>query len=228
MRLMAVGEGRELDTQIERRLPPYVYSESMVGPDGAFLWYCIPKNASRSLLKMLRARSAKRILDLAGGVDPRAWLESRPLPAFTFAFVRHPYERLTSAWRNILAEPASQRALPALFDRMPGLVAGISVDEFVSWLAANYGNGGIDKHWRRQTDFICDEHGPCVDFVGRVESLRADLVAIEVRIGTLGRLAHKNRSTADAVAATTPLSSRSRAIIQEIYRSDFEAFGFEA
>ena len=206
--------------------PRFVYGESLWCDAPSFLWYCIPKNASRSLLRILTARGGRRIREIAQGVRPRTWLRDAPRPAVTFAFTRNPYDRVVSAWRNKVRGRTDADREAALFVHNPGLRPGMPLDAFVEWLGENL-DERPDKHWRRQVDYLVDEHGQlCVDYVGKVESLAKDLARLAPVIGPVEALAHTNRSREAPGASAPELSARARSIIKELYREGFERFGY--
>jgi hypothetical protein len=208
--------------------PRFVYRESLWCEAPSFLWYCIPKNASRSLVRMLTAKGGRRISDIAPDVEPRAWVRATPRPALRFAFVRDPYQRLISAWRNKVGAPTQNaKGSARLFALNPGLQPGASLDDFVDWLGRNYAAHGPDKHWRRQCDYICDETGAlCVDVIGTVETLAADMARLGEALGPFELIAHTNKSRRTPDEPAPAMSDRARAIVQDIYREDFERFGY--
>ena len=212
-------------TEPQRRLPAFVYGESMVGPRGEFVWYCVPKNASRSLLRMLRPTGAATLFELAGRTGGRRYLQAQQGQPFSFAFARHPYRRVVSAWNSkIIRAPRTSDARAPL--GWSGLEPGMTLDAFVAWLAESYTGEKADKHWRRQTDFLADEQGLCVDFVGRVEAFDEAMAVIAARVGPLGPKAHKNRSP-DRSDPARLLSEAARETLYRLYRRDFELLGFE-
>ena len=209
------------------RAPRYVYGESLWCEAPSFLWCCIPKNASRSLVRMLTAKGGRRISTISPDVQPRKWVLAAPKPALSFGFVRDPYARLISAWRNKLGARPEAEKTASLFVHNPGLYPGMSLDAFVEWLAENLDARGPDKHWRRQSDFLVNEEAElCVDFVGKVESLAADLAQLAPVLGHFDLIAHTNKSRKTSGEPEPELSDRARRIVQDLYREDFERFGY--
>jgi hypothetical protein len=77
------------------------------------------------------------------------------------------------------------------------------------------------EHFMPQHEFICDDKEIIVDELGRFENLRADVK----RILNIGNLPHLNSSN------KTPWESyytdELRDIVYNLYRKDFEVFGYD-
>jgi hypothetical protein len=84
-------------------------------------------------------------------------------PKFSFVFVRHPEARVVSAWRNKVYAPPRTPAQAKLMERSPGLAVGMGLNDFIEWLAEAFQRGPVDKHWRRQSDYVCDRQGRTPD-----------------------------------------------------------------
>jgi chondroitin 4-sulfotransferase 11 len=199
-------------------MPPlYVHADSVAGPNFDWIWYCIPKNASRSLLRVLVNVGGVRL-----GKDARDRI-TQQTPKLSFAFVRHPEARVISAWRNKVLNPPPTTV--KLMKGSPGLRAGMALNDFVEWLAEATQRKKINEHWRPQSDFVCGGDGKVVaNFVGKVERLEADFEQVRAQVGTLDPIPRLNAipSQADEV-----LTARSRDILRDIYRKDFDAFGYD-
>lgn len=209
-------------------MPRRMSGESMLGPGQRYLWLCIPKNASRSISTMLAAAGASRVMEMYAGQLTRGWAEAHLEPAFVFAFVRNPYDRILSVWRNKVAEPAPTEGGRGFYGKHPGLQPGMGFDEFIDWLGEAYPRGDIDKHWAVQSDFLHDGTRLIPDFVGTTEALEAGLQSLREIVGPLGSMRRKNVSGASDGLSSTAISAPSRQIIRRLYREDFERFGYEA
>jgi hypothetical protein len=205
-------------TEMPRRVAP----DAMVARDGSFIYYPIPKNASRSLVKAL-AEKAMPANTLSGDLHPRMWLETQPRPAFSFTFLRNPAARVVSAWRNKVRSPYATPGQARLMERSVGLRKGMALEEFVDWLADTFDHGGnIDQHWLPQANYVCSIDGPlCVDWLGTVEGIRKDFAEISPRLGLPSRLPHKSKTLH---WPWERLSRRSRATVERLYAQDFELF----
>ena len=164
---------------------------------------------------------------------------------FVFTFVRNPWARAVSTWRNKVVDvnpdqPAAARRLERFADLYPGM----PFDEFVDFLAHSPGGSddGTDRHWTSQHLFLRDAAGEIrVDFVGRIERMAGDFQVVAERIG-LGdvdlpllntRLGWTPRTEEDADAVQrhddyrNHYTPRTRDLIAERYATDIELFGYD-
>lgn len=145
--------------------------------------------------------------------------------AFVFAVVRDPVERLASAFRYLQAG-GGNRLDAAFRDRVLGPYD--TLDAFVrGWLSAETVREQV--HFRPQAEFVAGPGGAVdVDVVARHERLAEDYAAVRRRTGRGGPLPHLNRT---AVAGAPPrpapaLSAEARARVRDLYRADFDLFGY--
>ncbi len=217
-----------------RAEPPCPLGVRLAGPRGLFV--DIPKVASSSL---------KRTLGNALGLPPvpRVHADER-LPRagwsdfergaydswFTFAFVRNPWDRLVSCYKNKLATATSgprvvdgaRRSFLRLYPL--GLRAGMSFEEFARFVAI-CPESEADPHFRSQHCFLPMRDGaPRLDFVGRFERLAEDWEMVRKRLGLRERLPHLNRERrASYRAFYTPALA---ALVGKRYARDIALFGF--
>ena len=144
--------------------------------------------------------------------------------AFSFAVVRDPVERLASAFRYLRAG-GGNRLDAAFRDRVLGPYA--TLDAFVrGWLTPETLREQV--HFRPQADFVTDADGRLgVDLVVRHERLAEGYAAVRRRTGRGGPLPHLNRTASVGPPRPTPdLSAEARARVGELYRADFDLFGY--
>lgn len=110
---------------------------------------------------------------------------------FTFAFVRNPFDRLLSAYNSkfvamYVATETNSAACDVIryvyersHDISPDYDRGISFNEFV-WYVVQKKDRELDLHWRPQNSFVS---GLRIDFVGRLESLAADIQIVQDHVG---------------------------------------------
>jgi len=154
--------------------------------------------------------------------------------SFKFTFVRNPYDRLYSGYRqDMLASKSWKNWIAAkkpLFDALG--------DDFNAYVQKYVAKADIVHAW----DWICfcpmtafsHVDGQCVlDWIGRTESLEADLrtlgTRLGVEIGEVGRINAQAPDNADPADAGGYLSKYTRAtveIVNELYADDFAAFGY--
>lgn len=179
-----------------RQLPHEV--EIAVSDAFGFVYLAMPKVASRSLLWTLAdaTRSRGGLLVTEGG-----WAELvRQTPArsayFTFTFVRNPWHRVVSCYRDKIAGATDLAALHRIA-RYPGLYQRMTFRQFVEWLSSAAGRDDVsDVHWRSQARILRDQLGASgCDFIARWETLAADLGEIQTRLRLPSApLVHLNRS----------------------------------
>ena len=203
--------------------PVFIYNDSVIGPNFEWLWDCIPKNASRSLLRRFTAAGGARLRDF----DDEA-REQHHAPECEVSI------RLCASSGDArpihLAEQDKSGA---------GHPGAIKAHTEVAWFAGRNGiervrpvagealhrRRAVDKHWRPQSDYVCDKDGAiAVSFVGKIERLETDLGFVEPHVGDLEPLLHKNATVAEP---DETLSDRSREILRYVYRRDFHIFGYE-
>ena len=145
---------------------------------------------------------------------------------FSFAFVRHPFNRLVSFYNWQRA--AIERAPPdAPLWSWPAVQAQLRTKNFSEFIR--------DEQFRRclagqpQAEWVCDEEGRCiVDFVGRFEHLASGILTVADRIGLpaagLGTL---NMTPADRPLREHLGSEADYEFIHDLHRRDFEMFGYD-
>jgi hypothetical protein len=144
---------------------------------------------------------------------------------FRFTFVRHPYARFVSFYRNKIAEPDSPAVAKAL--RKAGLQR-----RDVDRCRPRRHRGHIGPATRPspipQVDLVYRGGASLVEFIGRVERLAEDLNVVENRAGISLNLPHLNRAAGGGVErAREVLAEAARVRLQRIYQRDFERFAYE-
>jgi hypothetical protein len=204
----------------------------------------IPKVACTSIKVALAGVCGVDLAASGGNPHEARWPTPRAAPArlgprfpglFAFAFVRDPWERLVSCYRDKIRGEVDgytfftiRPGVANCLARFDAFVAGMSFDAFVRAVAA-IPDDDADPHFRSQHTFVTDDAGQlAVDFVGRYERLADDLRAVERRVGLpaldLPRLQ----------AARTPLpfaafyTAETAQLVADRYARDVELFGYVA
>ena len=99
---------------------------------------------------------------------------------------------------------------------------------FVQWLARRYGRwkSGLPRRRHDQWRKVCDQQERLLlDYVGKLESVQADMAAICDKIG-IPRLHVPHVNPTRHAHHTKYYDDRSRRMVQEIYERDIEGFGY--
>jgi hypothetical protein len=156
-----------------------------------------------------------------------------------FSFVRDPFDRLRSLYFYFGRMLARRRAphlrnallwLPGTDFRdplkWPGMQAVLETEDFSGFIRHPAFSTDIIGA-RPQSVLLTDREGNLdVDFVGKFETLAEDFAALAARLGLEGAdLGHRNASPARA-AAPVPAEAADRALVAELYASDYALFGY--
>ena len=151
---------------------------------------------------------------------------------FRFAFVRNPYARLYSAYKNKIADLASPYiGVRAAIWRMAGNRQPPSeappFEAFVRYVAQQP-DAQRDGHWRSQAGALCLD---LIDygFVGRVETLQTDLATV-LRSLAAPEAFHDGLDAVVGASAGSPAAAAYDAalahLVHQTYEADFEIFGY--
>lgn len=152
---------------------------------------------------------------------------------FSFAFVRNPYSRLLSCYRDKVLFQARgftnsthRRGVADCFAHYPEIQPDMSFGEFVN-VIASIPDDEADAHFRSQYQFICNHSGEiALDFIGRFESLESDLIDIRelcnMPLFTLPRLQATGTGT-NYRAHYTPTT---RSLVETRFSKDIELLGY--
>jgi chondroitin 4-sulfotransferase 11 len=213
----------------------------LLQPYGA-VYIEIPKVACTSL-KVAFAELLGVALDGFGGDPHQAQFPSiacrsdahGPLfpDLFAFAFVRNPWDRLVSCYRDKIAGEVDGFTRfdirPGVADCLAGFAeftAGMSFEEF-AMAVASIPDTEADAHFRSQHTFVTNEAGAiAIDFVGRYESLHRDLEYVQRRTGLPNIRLPRLQASRGRVRYRDYYTTRTRDAVAERFRDDIELFAY--
>lgn len=227
-----------------RRKPKYPYREhgNIVLHDLKAVYFYIPKNGS-STIKFI----CKELLGNQQNPDqPYLHLHTYDYPFipmedlykfrdyYWFAFVRDPIDRLASCYKNkILDSPRTdqwyKRGIARGFANKGGaFYAGMSFTDF-ALAACDISDRDADKHFRSQHHSLpIVDDSIDLDYLGRVETLEADLKAIlkalDVEVRSIPHLLKTNKELPKENDLQANIIDR----IKSRYRRDYELLGYYA
>ncbi|CAL4149289.1 unnamed protein product [Meganyctiphanes norvegica] len=154
-----------------------------------------------------------------------------------FLIVRHPFERLVSAYRDKFESnkfDGLARKIMLLYrnsSQVPEDGSGLSFLEFIQYVTEYFGmfsytSPGADEHWRSYGD-LCHPCAIQYDYIGKYESLAEDSSHILRSLQAPDHLHLNGSSTKTSLLVDTymnQLSSRQRQKLEFLYQTDFKMF----
>jgi hypothetical protein len=182
-----------------------------------------------------RNRAGARFVAKLSDFSPDETVEILTSPDwFRFAFVRNPYDRLASAYRDKIADLTSpyvgvRASILALAGRRPDPSRAPSFAEFAAYVEAQP-DLQRDNHWRSQTASLC-LGDIAYDFIGRMERFGTDFAHVLRQVGAPETEAD---ALSEVVNASSPgdgadgYDAETAASAYRTYKTDFDAFGYAA
>lgn len=202
----------------------------------------IPKVACTSF-KVTFAQLLGIDLSSTGGDPHQAQFPTPPGPVFTsgslypgffsFAFVRNPWDRLLSCYRDKIRGEVDGftnfTIRPGVADCLAGYDAffpNMSFDEFV-YAVASTPDTDADAHFRSQYTFLANDEGQiAIDFVGKYEQLLAGFQAVSQRIGLPAIALPRFQAARYPVRYRDYYRPETRQIVAERFHRDIELFEY--
>ncbi len=226
---------------------PDLRAEKVVSRKYRYLWLCVPKVASRSIMRALCSTDPDAEVVHGARISDLYAIRPEARGYHSFAFVRHPFDRTLSFYRELHVAhriyTGEQRLHKAekrqsFFRQFYGLAETRNFDDVCEWLNTPYGSDVFaDRHFLSQHMQIRLEDGRLPDFIGRFENLDADLNRVAAYLGMpalqlpMLNTASGWTTTPEAWRAARPqlaaqLTERNRALLAKRYADDFELFGY--
>ncbi|MDX1412283.1 MAG: sulfotransferase family protein [Nitrospirales bacterium] len=158
---------------------------------------------------------------------------------FRFSFVRNPYTRLFSAYKNKIRflgdpDPVFGYVRDEIFRayRYPprsGKQAGVvAFRDFVRFVCEAPGNR-MDAHWAPQTQLLRLDLIK-YDFIGRFENFQSDLTQILGRLSASQEIKERAQIKVNQTSQnypTPPFDRETASWVYDVYRDDFVNFGYD-
>ena len=162
-------------------------------------------------------------------LDEKTQREVLESPDFLrMTFVRNPYTRLISAWKNkvMLCEPGYEKVYAEIKGDLPPFhkKSLITFDEFVEYIATRCDLRTGNLHWRRQCDHIFYS-ALNFSFVGKIERMAEGLLRFEQHLGLPRAFVADARNVSrgsEGEGYNTSLADK----VYSLYREDFEKFDY--
>jgi hypothetical protein len=215
-----------------RKLPrekPQLY----LFPEYKFGYIQIPKVASRSIRTAVTAHMSGSAPD--ENVNQNLIAEFEALYArhlkhseiaelskdnFIFAFVRNPYERIYSCYKNKILDVRNLGGRN-IFEKH-GIDLDVSFEEFVRKVAV-LPDSQSDRHFRSQTWFLTWQGVLLPSFVGKLEKMSEDWAFLQERFD----IAPPPQINVSSAKPLPEMSHEVKGLIYNRYEDDFKLFGYK-
>lgn len=144
-------------------------------------------------------------------------------------FVRNPYTRLLSAWKNkvMVCEPGYEQVYIDVKGSLPPLSKKslVTFDQFVEYISTRCDLRTCNPHWRRQCDHLFLS-ALNFSFIGKIENMAEGLRHFEQHLGLGHALtAHARNSSPgfDGEGYDKTLADK----VHLLYQSDFDTLGYD-
>lgn len=152
---------------------------------------------------------------------------------FSFAFVRNPWDRIVSCYRDKIAGEVNgftySTIRPGIADclaRFEAFIPGMDFSDFVD-AVASIPDSEADVHFRSQYAFIINkEEAIAVDYLGRYETLSKDLDVVRQRTGLPDLTLQRLQAARTQVPYSEYYTDRTRKIVAQRYARDIEMFEY--
>lgn len=207
---------------------PDLRAEKILSRRYRFLWICNPKAASRSLIAALRAVDPTAVLIRNRSLDEVYTRYPEASSFFSFAFLRHPGDRIRSFYadKHALARRETN-AYRWFIEPYHGLRLGMSFADLCRWLGTPCGSDAFaDRHWLSQSRQIATADGRLPDFLGSYERLEADWRTVAERLGLPPTPLPRLNSGDRRLYREARLDGASGALLKRRYAADFALGGY--
>ena len=186
-----------------------------------YVWFQIPKSASCSI---------RTCLEKYTNVDENTqeeWSRIKYFPNkyksyFKFTFVRNPYSRLVSCWKDKVVENRENYETDEIeYMRKKNF----SFSQFVKKVANDFWE--LNPHWNLQCNLLIENFETELNFIGKVENFESDINFVMKNIGIVNYQSSYHSNTTNHKHYTEYYDDETREIVAEKYTKDIKYFGYE-
>jgi hypothetical protein len=194
--------------------PSHIRYNLTISDEKKFVWFRVPKVATRAILFLLSQANIQLTAEHASGCH---YPVNKHKDYYKFAFVRNPWDRLVSCWQDKIVDHHRLGLKEELFPKLQ------EFENFVDYVSENidleYGN----RHLRLQCRMIDLNH---IDYLGRFEKFTADLKEIKKALG-ITAFTKKMNASKRKVEYREYYNDRVKDKVAELYRRDIQIFNYE-
>ena len=225
--------------------PPKPKSRVFISHETKVIWQRVGKCASCSIKEHLN----NNVSDLEAFIDKEKTKKGIKKEHFDeyykFMFVRNPYERLVSAYRNKIEHKQPGQRVSAGWIVEKWMEEGISFSTFIERITSSEDILVTNSHWRPYWKFK-ETFGHEFDFIGKVENFDTDFSIVCNSIGIPSKnIPHKNMSLKgkkawerrkEALETNTPVikpyhyseyyTNKTRDLVKKAYAKDLRDFNY--
>jgi len=139
---------------------------------------------------------------------------------FTFTFVRDPFQRFLSFYKDWIIDPANLGVVKH-YEKF-GIKVNMDFKEFVKSIVEIDDCFLLENHLAPMYTFVFRKNTPRVKFIGKLENINQDMKNLQAISGNTTKIPHK-RKTSKKEKYYTP---ETLALVYEFYKKDFELFGY--
>lgn len=147
--------------------------------------------------------------------------ESELSDFFTFTFVRDPFRRFLSFYKDWIINPPNL-GIVKHYEKF-GITVNMDFDKFVKAIVNIDDYSLLENHAAPMYTFIFRKNTPRVKFIGKLENINKDMEYLQAISGAKKAIPHSRQSSDER----TYYTAETRDLIYNYYRKDFELFGYQ-
>ena len=178
------------------------------------IWHFVPKVGYSTISSVFRNNNIALAEDSIGSATA---LDIYNISYFKFAFVRNPWDRIISCWKNKVVESNYWQFSDSERAKMKNLEHFL---KFISLMDLN----NVDGHIKLQSKLIDLNN---VDFIGRFENFESDLTTVCSQIGLHNvDIPVENKSNREFSSYKDYYDSHTAAMVANLYEKDIQMLGY--